>query len=47
MDQCHLIYIFISCLIMAMLTEIGFFIINKKTELQKIKAIAKELRNKR
>ena len=44
MEQCYLIYIFISCVVVAMLLDVGFFIMNKKNEMKKMKTIAKEIR---
>jgi hypothetical protein len=44
MSQCNLIYIFIACVIAAMLLDVAFFIMNKKNEMKKIKSIAREIR---
>lgn len=44
MEQCYLIYIFIACIIVAMLLDVGFFLMNKKTEMKKMKTIAREIR---
>lgn len=44
MNQSHLIYIFISCIVIAMLLDIGIFIVIKKAEMKKVKNMAKEMR---
>lgn len=44
MEQCNLIYIFIACVVVAMLLDIGFFMLNKKNEMKKMKSIAREIR---
>lgn len=44
MKQCYLVYIFIACIVSAMLLDIGFFIVNKKGEMKKVKSIAREIR---
>jgi hypothetical protein len=44
MEQCHLIYIFIACVVVAMLLDVGFFLLNKKNEMRKMKTIAREIR---
>ena len=46
MDQCKLIYIFIACLVIAMLIDVSLFIYNKKSELRKVKDIAKSYRRR-
>lgn len=43
MEQCYLVYIFISCIVVAMLLDVGFFFINKNDELRKIKMITKRM----
>lgn len=44
MQQCYIVYIFIACIIVAMLLDVGFFLFNKKSEMKKIKSIAREIR---
>lgn len=46
MNQCKLVYIFIICIGIAMLLEIGFFIYNKKSELKKVKSIVRSIRRR-
>ena len=44
MEQRTIVFIFIACIIAAMLLDIGFFIINKKSEMKKMRSIAREIR---
>lgn len=44
MEQCSIIYIFVACIVAAMLLEAGFFLMNKKTEMKKMRSLAKGMR---
>jgi len=42
MEQKYLIYIFIACIVAAMLFDVGFFLMNKRVELKKIRSMARD-----